>query len=602
MRDAGNALFPIHTTPLGDTRSGPDRYGLARILSYGGADSNILFAPASSDYIFNPAWSAGDVLEFGLGIKRDANSEKLRKDRTAQAEEVAFVVALESGGQEKEIFSRVLTAPFPGEDSRVIFSFHRVVLPARNEKTRLLLRTRGLEGAFAFWIHPILFKPRSDAVNVILISLDTLRADHIGSYGYGRPTSPAFDELAADGALFLRTYAPSPWTLPSHVSIMTGLVGPSHQVLRQDERMNPALTTLAEILRGRGFFCWAITGGGFVSSKFGFGKGFDFYSETEGDIAYFNSAELVERAAVTWLKGHADRPFFLFLHTYQLHAPYRCPPPYNRMFLDKDAPRDEIDIKDRLGGQHAIFGPLPEAERRNAIGLYDGEIRYADETLIRPLVAELKTLGLYDRTLLILLSDHGEEFYEHGSWTHTNQLYQESLRVPLLIKFPGSGFRGLKSEAAVRLVDVLPTVLETLGMEPDKIPIDGKSLFPILGGRETGDRPVWADVAGNLFDTHNSAKTGVVDGGWKAVWNAPYHREDLEFFSVPPPSRPPIELYDLARDPGEKTSLTGLHPDIVRRLAGLRDRFLALSGKSRSVKTDLDEDLKAKLRALGYIR
>jgi arylsulfatase A-like enzyme len=222
--------------------------------------------------------------------------------------------------------------------------------------------------------------------------------------------------------------------------------------------------------------------------------------------------------------------------------------------------------------------------------------------LIRPLVAELKALGLYDRTLLILLSDHGEEFYEHGSWMHTNQLYRESLRVPLLIKFPGSGFRGLKSEAAVRLVDVFPTVLETLGLKPAKIFIDGKSLFPILRGRETGDRPAWADVAGNLFDTHNAAKTGVVDGGWKAVWNAPYQREDLEFFSVPPPSRPPIELYELARDPEEKTSVTGLHPDIVRRLAGLRDRFLARSGKSRSVKADLDEDLKAKLRALGYIR
>lgn len=603
--EAKEAFYPVNSEPLGTTPSGPNPYELGRKMRYGGADFSILFAPAPSAYLFDRAWAAGDVLEFGIGIKRDAHSERLRKapaGPASDAGEVAFAVGLERDGREKEIFFQALKVPPPGEESRLVFNFYRVVLPDRAERTRLFLRTRGPENAFAFWVQPVLFRPRTDAVNVILISLDTLRADHLGCYGYHRPTSPSIDALAADSALFLRTYAPSSWTLPSHVSIMTGLVGPSHRVVRDDERMDPALVTLAEILRLRGYFCWATTGGGFVSAKFGFEKGFDFYSETEGDIDNLNSAELMERAASSWLEGHADRPFFLFLHTYQVHPPYRCPAPYNRMFLDKDALWDELNIKEYLGGHNAVFRPLSDAERRNAVGLYDGEIRYTDEAFIGPLVAKLKALGLYDRTLLILLSDHGEEFYEHGSWMHTNQLYEESLRVPLLVKFPGSRFRGLRHEGAVRLVDVFPTVLEEIGVKPGTFPCDGESLFPILRGRESEDRPVWSDIAGNLVETHNSAKAGVIEGIWKVVWNTPYASADLGFFRFSPPSVPPVELYDLARDPGEKTSLTALHPDVVRRLAALKDGFLALGGKSRTVKADLDEELKAKLRALGYIR
>ncbi len=603
--EATELLYPVNSEPLGPTPSGPDPFELGRKIRYGGSTFAILFAPAPSAYVFDRPWAAGDVLEFGVAIKRDANSERLRKAAVGAAvggEEVAFIIGLERDGREKEIFAKNLAVPPPGEESRLVFDYCRVVLPERGERTRLLLRTRGPEKSFSFWIHPILYRPRTDAVNVILISLDTLRADHLGCYGYGRPLSPAIDALAADCAAFLRTYAPAPWTLTSHVSIMTGLLAPSHGVLSSEQKMSPDLTTLAEILAGRGYLTWAITGGGFLNAKFGLAKGFDFYSESEGDIDNTNSAELVARAALGWLDGHANRPFFLFLHTYQIHPPYRPPAPYNREYLDRDARWTDLNIREYLGGNCAVFRPLPDAERRNAVALYDGEIRYTDEALIGPLVAKLKSLGLYDRTLLILLSDHGEEFYEHGSWMHTNQLYEESLRVPLIIKLPGSHPRGLRYPGVVSLVDVFPTVLEELGLKRATGAVDGRSLLPILREREAADRPAWADLVGNMGGTHNSAKSCVVEGEWKAIWNAPYTADDLAFLTFPPRAVPPVELYNLAHDPGEKTSLTDRRPDIVRRLAALRERYLAPAKKGRSVRADLDEELKARLRALGYIR
>lgn len=281
-------------------------------------------------------------------------------------------------------------------------------------------------------------KPRG----VVLISVDTLRADHLQTYGYRRPTSPNLDLLGADGVVFNRTYASSPWTLPSHVSLLTSLFNINHGVHRPTDRMDESLVTLTEVLRQNGFSTSAITGGTLVSYLYGFSRGFDTYKEGDGAMDYNNSAELVARSAAEWIENNKEKNFFLFLHTYQVHTPYDTPSPYGAMFLDPDAVWKRAHTTEIFNGKKSIFKELSDAERRNLIGLYDAEIRYSDEALLKPVVEKLKALGLYDDSMIIFTSDDGEEFFEHGSWDHGVHLYDESLRVPLVIKFPRSRFKG----------------------------------------------------------------------------------------------------------------------------------------------------------------
>jgi len=450
----------------------------------------------------------------------------------------------------------------------------------------------------------VIFRKRRRTRNVILISVDTLRADHLGCYGYGRETSPNIDALAGDSALFSRVYAPSPWTLPSHVSMMTALFGVHHQVYQDTERMDPSIVTLADLLRCRDFLCSAVTGGGFVSAVYGFSKGFDSYYEGEGGVNLQDSARRVSNAAVDWIDRHREKSFLLFIHTYQPHNPYISPHPYNSMFLDEDAKWRHLDLVGHLGGKRAVFKELPDEERRNVIALYDGEVRYTDERLVGPLLQKLRDLGLYDRTLIVFASDHGEEFYEHGGWGHGQSLYDESLRVPLLVKFPGSKYAGRTVDHIVSLVDIMPTILDELGVEGGELGMDGKSLLPLLEGKESGDRRFFADVGDNVLDSHIPGKAAVNEGRKKVIFNKRYSESDMSFFLYPPPraSLDPVELYDLGRDPSETRNAADEHAELARNLVRMITDMYDRAAKRETGKAVIDEKLKEQLRALGYIR
>jgi arylsulfatase A-like enzyme len=436
----------------------------------------------------------------------------------------------------------------------------------------------------------------------VLVSVDTLRADHLGCYGYKRETSPAADSLAKDSALFLNTYASSPWTLPSHVSMMTSLHGVHHQVYHEDEKMAPDLITLADTLRSQGFMTSAFTDGGFVSRVYGFSRGFDSYQERGDGVLIHNSAELIWREASEWLDANREKDFFLFLHTYQPHNPYVCPHPYGTMFLEENAVWRSIDLMGHLGGYAGIYSELAEEERRNIIGLYDGEIRYTDEALVKPLIGKLKELGLYDSTLIVLTSDHGEEFFDHSSWAHGHHLYDEALKVPLIIKFPKARFKGQKFGPIVRLIDMMPTILEDLRVSSVKLAIDGKSLFPILRGKERGDRTFLADVGDNILSSHVGRKIAMNTGENKIILNKPFSPEDARFFTPPPRLVPPVELFSLGEDPQEKRNLVDEKPTVARKLSNRVVEIYKHASKQKSVKAQLDEQLKERLRALGYIR
>lgn len=605
LRQAGpgggrEALYPVDSKPVGGALGNP--LELDRSLDLGPVALRILFAPPRSEYAWDLDLPEDPVFRFGLGIVRDGRFDALPGPPSGEAG-VEFIVRLEVDGLKKTVFQKQMDLP-PDRDNRSVrYAPYRILLPAGGRKGRLILRTGGPKSAFAFWHDPAVYgrKPDESRLNVVLVSIDTLRADHVGAYGYKRPTTPNLDALARESAVFLNTFAPAPWTLPSHVSLLSGQNCLTHRVYYESDAIDPNTPLLAELLRDRGYACAAFTGAGFVSSSFGFSRGFYEFDQGQGALGSETLAAEAAKKAVGWLKTHADRPFFLFLHTYQVHHPYKAPPPYDTLFLGPDPKWRRWDFSKDHGGRPNIFKPLPESERQNIIGLYDGGIRYTDEALLKPLVETLKERGLLDRTLLIVTSDHGEEFFEHGGWAHTRAVYDESIKVPLIIRFPGGRWAGRRAPV-VRLTDIAPTVLEALGIPFDEDRFDGRSLFPVLRGRESGDRAFSSEIADNVLGYRNPLSVAANSGKRKVILNGEFNNDYLSYFAVPPRPQPPLELYDLAADAAEKSNLIDRPTEADRALVGRAKLISEGMKKSPGRKADMTKALEDQLRALGYIR
>jgi len=592
--------YPVESYPPANYPDNP--LGLVRRHTIGNAESKVIFAPPGTEFRFDLDLPPDPVLSFALGVVRDANSAAAMSDESEKNGGVEFIIHLEAEGRREVVFRKHFELPPVRESRTLSYSPFRLEIPAGEGKARLRFITGGSKGAFALWYHPILYARRQDRPNVVLVSVDTLRADHVGAYGYGRNTTPHLDALAAGSAVFRNVFAPSSWTLPSHVSMLTGLECRRHGVYFENDRMDPSLPTLAALLKDRGYVCGAVTGGGFVSPFYGFSRGFDSYHIGNGDLSDPNLAAYAGADAERWLEQNGDMPFFLFLHTYQPHSPYRSPEDYARKYTGPNPKWLSWDFQADHGGWTNIFRPLPEAERQNVIGLYDGEIRYTDDALIGPLVEKLKALGLFDRTLLIVTSDHGEEFFEHGAWVHTWSLYGESLKVPLVVKFPGGKHAGRKVDPIVRLTDLAPTVLDVLGIEIPAGMFDGRSLVPLLEGREREDRSVLAEIAADVVENHGPARSAAGSGRDFLILNGPYKKENLSRFATPPPAMTPLELYDLAKDPGLEKNIAGApaKTEVVRALTRAAD-LSSLESRTKTARK-LSKEMESQLRALGYIK
>ncbi len=594
--------FPVKSALLTEAGIRENPFGVKRKLRLGGTDLDILFSPPRSEYVWTSDLNESSVLDFGIGIVRDANAGT-SAGPPSESGGVRFSVILEANERSRTVFRKYLPSPPIEEQRTSVFFRERLELPYQLKDARLHFVTEGDAGRFSFWVSPVLLTPPQRPQAVILISLDTLRADHLGCYGYDRETSPNMDSMLEDAVMFENVYATSPWTLPSHVSMLTALDCVHHQVFLDDERMDPALPTLADHLRREGFFCTAFTGGGFVSSIYGFSKGFDTYEEGAGGVFRQNSAEYLYMTTERWLEERgAGNDFFLFLHTYQMHDPYACPYPYRRMFLDDDAEWGDINLIGRLGGEQGVFRPLPDREHRNAVALYDGEIRYTDEKLIGPLIQKLKDLGLYERALIVVTGDHGEEFFEHGGWGHRHNLFDESLKVPLIVKFPGGRFAGRRISDIVSLVDIMPTILEEVSAVPLEGVVDGRSLLPLLEGRESGDRTFTAELAGNVLKSRIPRQMAINQGRKKLIVTERFRPGDRDIYVEPPPERLPLELFDLASDPGESENIADKDASLVKDLLQiLQEKHRQAPRRSRS-EAEMDDKLKEQLRALGYIK
>ena len=598
FREKNPSVYEISDEyPLLDYGIGKNPFLLKKKLKIGLVEINTLLAPPTSRYRFQKKIPEQGFLEFTYGIRRDSEfAQKREGSRIAE-----FSVVLESGTSKTEIFKNTLNL---SPDSSLAFNYRKIDLSRfAGEKVDISFITRGNEKALAAWFNPVIYSPQKNTKNVILISLDTLRPDHLGCYGYSRNTSPNIDSFVQESVLFQNSFATSPWTLPSHVSLITSNNCTNHQVYHVDQTMDPTLITLADILRNKGFFTGAITGGGYVSGLYGFSKGFDSY-HVRGGILEKNAAEVGCRYALDWIERHKDRNFFLFLHTYQIHTPYRSPSPYNTLFLAEDSRFKEIDLGQLRFNHENRYKSVPEDLKQNIIDLYDARIRYTDESLIEPLLDKLKKLELYDNTMIILTSDHGEEFFEHNSWEHSHNLYNETIKIPLIIKFFNSKHAGKRIKNSARIIDIMPTILHELDINVSHLKLDGKSLVDLLNDKKKGksDRIVVSELASNVMKRHVPKKVAIIRGKQKFILNHDYESEDLDYFFSPPPELDSMEVFDLGSDPDELINKARENPQLARDLLDFLNTYNKQTRKVAPEEAKMIPELREQLRALGYIK
>ncbi len=457
-----------------------------------------------------------------------------------------------------------------------------------------LAQGAGLDGArgLVFLADPAVVSPRPEGrPNVLLISLDTLRADHLSLYGYPRATSPELDAWAGRNAVvFDNVIAAAGSTLPSHTSMLTGLDVLHHGAIGSSPA-GEALETLAERFRAQGYTTRAWTGGAFLDPRFGLAQGFEvFRFWPRGEVEASQEIEDGFGRARRWMSENLEEPFFLFLHTYEIHGPYRAREPWWSRFRGAgeatrswskariwprsraaeatvDAPLRPGEDPFRAAGLPVVqFGrlerPLAAAELPGATDFYDSGIAKADLELGR-LLADLDRLGLTERTIVVITADHGESLGEHGLWSH-GYLFEDNLRVPLVIAIPGRREAGLRVSSPVGLVDLAPTLLELAGL-PVLGAIDGRSLVSwVETGKADDPERTYLSYA---WDT----KQGVA---LRRGWHKLVMRDSLLA------SRAQPELFDLRADPGEnhnlaadpamRTQLEELHREAWRRLVAPR--------------------------------
>lgn len=559
----------------------------------GGKANEVMFEHPDSQVTFKDvSIYINACLTFGIGINETAWEK--------EGDGVLFEIILtDDKSRQHSIYSRYID-PKNNFDDRKWFDETIDLKSFEGQKVSFTFKTSsGPKGNvyydWAGWKKPLVVHsikrlvPQKKKNNVILVSLDTLRADHIGCYGYKKNTTPNLDRFALEGIQFMKTISQCCWTLASHMSILTSLYTDVHKVVDEDSILDQRCLTLAEVMQQAGYIA-----AGFVRScvwmdaRFGFDQGFDTYSVTNE-----NAAQLNQRI-FSWLKEYKNENFFLFVHYYDIHSdwqklPYDSPPPYNRMFLpdykgDFTGCGGELCASEHLGELNKKGIILSPGDRDYIRGMYDGGIRYTD-TYVGGLLTEIDRLGLKESTLVVITSDHGEEFQEHKKFLH-DQIYNECVLVPLLMRFPRRIPANRRDYHWIESIDILPTILDLL-----KIGIhssfQGKTLTSLINGNKNWKKS-------QVYTTGRNGERAVIMDNWKFIYTLPTKKK---------------ELYDLKNDPGEKVNVVESYRDKVGVMMPLLQKWMKKNemwryrfkiGKTQR-RGQLSEKEIEKLESLGYI-
>ncbi|PWU66872.1 sulfatase [Gracilibacillus dipsosauri] len=424
-------------------------------------------------------------------------------------------------------------------------------------------------------------------MKIIMISLDSLRANRLGCYGYSKPTSPYLDQIASEGVLFEKAFASDIPTEVAHTSIFTGKVGLRTRVVSHGSQLSilsKSTQWLPTMLRQSGFTTGAVDN--LYQLKEWFARGFRYYINSVGNRRWIDGATINELAK-PWLREHKDEDFFLFLHYWDPHTPYLPPKEYVKNFYDfsKD-PYDKQNKSMEPAYSHLAYpffkhhhfdllGPVTDAEYVNA--LYDAEVRYLDDKL-REIDDYLERLNIKEETMLIIFGDHGESLTEHDIyWDHCG-LYDTTVQVPLIIRWPNQIPEGRRVKGMVQQVDLMPTILEAIDLSSTLLKdIDGKSLWPSMLGETNG-----TESTIYLSECAWQAARGVRNDRFKLIRT----RDSGPF------SRPPRELYDLHHDPQETVNLIHSHPQIADKLENQLDNWIEsiLEGQEDPMEMQLEQE------------
>ncbi len=445
------------------------------------------------------------------------------------------------------------------------------------------------QGGYAVW--RLEGGPQS---TVRLVVLDTVRLDAFGCYGAGHNPTPHIDALAADGVRFDMAISTSGWTLPSIGSLMTATWPTIHGGLGQGERLSPLraeVPSVTEILKANGYDTFGFANAAFVSPMLGFDRGFDVFDHRHAYNWQIRRADETVHSALNAIRGLQSKRSFVFLHIFDAHLDYDPPPGYASKYTKgRTEPQPPLSW-DKCMGLRTDDGRAPPAPEDVAYvkGVYEGEVNFTDAQM-GLLVKELKTLGLYDKTMLIVVSDHGEEFWEHRRFEHGHTLYDELIRIPLILKLPAALEPVRRTvEDQVRILDVAPTILDILGIEPPES-FAGRSLMPLIAGQIDEERMAFSEST-----LHRANKLALRGKGYKYV------------LDLKPNARVPEELYDYRADPGETENLLAALPDVAMELrTQLLEFHDSLSDQAETMShpevMDMTPNTIERLKSLGYIR
>ncbi len=440
---------------------------------------------------------------------------------------------------------------------------------------------------------------------VFIIVADTLRKDRLGVYNPTKECSPNIDQFSKDSVVFTRAYATAPWTLPSHVSLFTGLYSTRHGVNQPDKQIPDRIKSLFLFLRKK-FLLYSHNGDFFVSSRFGFSRGFDLYSEIKDDPRNRNSAQNMFRWAMKQLEGEEyNSNELFFLHTYQVHSPYKpefeLAKKYYEISGNPNLREFTFNIKRIIGssGNNRYNKNVEEKEKKKIIAIYEAGV-YTFDHYFGEFVKFLKQRHLYSNSMIILLADHGEEFGDHGGWEHGHSLYEELINIPLIIKFPQNRYAGKRVHSIVSTTDILPAIIDYYHVKlhlPYKL--DGISLLKTLNSKSNNNsRIIISYLAPYAVNGGVPMKIALVTENLKLIFNQKMSQKDLNFF-LSPPRFDKYELYDLKKDPEERHNLFGKwrYKARVKKLI----RILKLVEFKEGKNLHLSSHFLKELKSLGYV-
>jgi arylsulfatase A-like enzyme len=554
-----NTLYPASKNPwLGRIR--------ANDVSY-----HALFAMDDCRIIYNASGIDTDTLVFSI--------------YHPQGSQLNYTVWLKHNGEKKSLFSKML------KETSFVDEAIKLQLPQEG-KFELILETVG-KGLGA-WVNPRFLEIKKKPRVFIVLVMDTLRWDHTSVYGYGRATTPRLQQLATDGVMYDHAFSSTSWTLPSHVSLFSGKDLSEHGVVSPGDSITGDYSLVAEWFQKNGFVTAAFTGGGFVEDSYGFYRGFQYYSNAPGNVFSMNSADRVLNHFKNYIKRFEGNDLFIFLHTYQIHAPYKAP----RKYIDAIAPgqsRNLLGVSKFIKEKHEYYKAIDENDRQTLIDLYDASILYTDDVLLGGVVNFLKEKGLYNDAMITVLSDHGEEFYDHGSWEHGHTLYNELIKIPLVIKFPfnesDSKRRNYIEKSLTSISDIAGLMLRESGFQYDE-----KS-FPVGIGQPQRRLPILFPASPII--TQFLTKISFVDDQFHFIYNQ-MDEQKMSFFNPRPKKIPVYELFK-REDLKEKNNVYKKYFQRVNQLKKPLKHYIEKLKHLKRKGKKLDKDLEEKLKSLGYL-